>query len=134
MSQFMDQAVNYIVGVPTPNSSNFGNVFVAIGALTTMIGSTSAAVLVLGGKGPAGLVWGTISAFGISSMIKACASAASPGWLRQILGLRTAAFDGEVGTDLSLSPDSKVARMARSRLESPLGVSCNVENLAHVSG
>jgi hypothetical protein len=131
----MDRAISYFTRSPTPSpiSFNFGNGFVEVGALTTMIGSRIAAVFVLGGKGPAGLVWGTVSAFGTSSVIKACACAASPGWLRQIVGLRTPVFDGEIGMELSLSPDSKVARIARTSLESPLGISCNAENLDRVS-
>ncbi|KAL0566052.1 hypothetical protein V5O48_015960 [Marasmius crinis-equi] len=105
---------------------NFGNGLVEIAALTTLIGSSTAGDLVLGNGGAAGLVWGSISAFGSSSVIKACASAGSPGWLRQMLGLRTAFSDRAVGMDLSLAPRNKVARRIRGTMEEsgPLGVSC----------
>lgn len=106
---------------------NFGNGLVEIAALTTLVGSSTAGDLILGNRGAAGLVWGSITAFGTSSVIKACASAASPGWLRQMLGLRTASSDKAVGMDLSLSPGKRVARRMRGMLDSdtgPLGVSC----------
>ena len=131
----MNLVLNDVTASPTPSpiSFNLGNGLVEVGVLTTLIGSTIAALLVLGSKGPAGLVWGTASAFGTGSVIKACICAASPGWLKQIFGFRTPVYDGEVGMDLSLFPDSKLARMARSSLESPLGVSCNAEDLDRVS-
>jgi len=105
---------------------NFGNGLIEIAALTTLIGSSTAGDLILGNRGAAGLVWGSISAFGSSSVIKACASAASPGWLRQMLGLRTASSDKAVGMDLSLSPEKRVARRMRGTLDDlgPIGVSC----------
>ena len=105
---------------------NFGNGLIEIAALTTLIGSSTTGDLVLGNRGAAGLVWGSISAFGSSSVIKACASAASPGWLRQMLGLRTASSDKAVGLDLSLSPEKRVARRMRATLDEPgpIGVSC----------
>jgi len=112
---------------------NFGNGLVELSALTTLIGSTIAAVLVLGDKGPAGIVWGTISAFGSSSVVKACAGGAAPGWLRQMFNLRTPISDSAVGMDLPLSPGFKLARMVRSSLSQPIGVSCDAETLGHVS-
>ncbi|KAL0570307.1 hypothetical protein V5O48_011658 [Marasmius crinis-equi] len=105
---------------------NFGNGLVEIAALTTLIGSGTAGDLILGNRGAAGLVWGSISAFGSISVIKACASASSPGWLRQMLGLRTPSSDKAVGMDLSLAPEKRVARRIRETMEGsgPLGVSC----------
>ena len=105
---------------------NFGNGLIEIAALTTLIGSTTAGDLILGNRGAAGLVWGSISAFGASSVIRACASAASPGWLRQMLGLRTPLSDKATGMDLSLAPGKKVAKRIRGTMEDtgPLGVSC----------
>jgi hypothetical protein len=104
---------------------NFGNGLIEIAALTTLIGSSTAGDLILGNRGAAGLVWGSITTFGSSSVIKACASAASPGWLRQMLGLRTASSDKVIGMDLSLSP-GKVSRRMRGTLDDPgpIGVSC----------
>ncbi|KAF8904706.1 hypothetical protein CPB84DRAFT_653203 [Gymnopilus junonius] len=105
---------------------NFGNGLIEIAALTTLIGSSTAGDLILGNRGAAGLVWGSISAFGSSSVIKACASAASPGWLRQMLGLRTPSSDKAMGMDLFLAPGKKVAKRMRGTLDDPgpLGVSC----------
>ena len=103
-------------------SLNFGNGLIEIAALTTLIGSTTAGDLILGNRGAAGIVWGSISAFGSSSVIKACASAASPGWLRQMLGLRTTSSDGTVGMDLSLDRRKNVAKRMRGTLDVPLGV------------
>jgi hypothetical protein len=56
---------------------NFGNGLIEIAALTTLIGSSTAGDIVLGNRGGAGLVWGSITAFGSSPVIKTCASAAS---------------------------------------------------------
>ncbi|KIM45674.1 hypothetical protein M413DRAFT_345605 [Hebeloma cylindrosporum] len=105
---------------------NFGNGLIEIAALTTLIGSSTAGELILGNRGAAGLVWGSISAFGASSVIKASASAASPGWLRQMLGLRTSSSDKALGMDLSLSAGKRVARRMRGTLDEPgpIGVSC----------
>ena len=110
---------------PAP-TLNFGNGLIEIAALTTLIGSSTAGDLVLGTRGAAGLVWASITAFGSSSVIKACASAASPGWLRQMLGLRMASSDKVVGMDLSLSPGKRVSGRVRGALDDPgpIGVSC----------
>ena len=109
----------------TFQSINFGNNLIEIGALTTLIGSTIAETLVLGDRGSAGLVWGTISTFGASSIIKACISGASPGWLRALLGLRGKASDIAMGLDLELARDSRGAVRVRSTFDAPLGISCD---------
>ncbi|KIM42270.1 hypothetical protein M413DRAFT_444704 [Hebeloma cylindrosporum] len=105
---------------------NLGNGLIEIAALTTLIGSSTAGDLIFGNRGAAGLVWGSISAFGASSVIKACASAASPGWLRQMLGLRTTSSDKALGMDLGLGVGKRVARRMRETLDDPgpIGVSC----------
>ncbi|PPQ98315.1 hypothetical protein CVT26_013634 [Gymnopilus dilepis] len=126
----MDQPNPHTFALP---SFNFGNGLVEVSALTTLVGSRIAATLVLGKKGPAGLVLGTMSAFGSSSIVKACASGASPGWLRQMLNLRAGISDSAVGMDLPLSPSSRITHMVRSGLPDPLGVSCNAERLGNVS-
>jgi hypothetical protein len=107
-------------------SFNFGNGLVEIAALTTLIGNSTAGGLILGNRGAAGLVWGSISAFGSSSVIKACVSAACPGWLRQMVGLRTLPSDKAVGMDLSLAPESRMAKRMRGTMDESklLGVSC----------
>jgi len=89
-----------------------GNNLVKIAALTvtTLFGSNTTETLVLGERGSAGLVWCITSAFGALSVIKACTSGASSGWLRSLLGLRTIASDQAVGLDLKLSPKSNRVR------------------------
>ncbi|KAF8904703.1 hypothetical protein CPB84DRAFT_1960694 [Gymnopilus junonius] len=126
----MDQTKPHNFSLPP---INVGNGFVELGALTTLVGSTVAAVLVLANQGPAGIVWGSISAFGSSSVVKACASGATPGWLRQMFNLRTSISDSALGMDLPLSPSFKLARTVRSGMGHPMGVSCDVETLAGAS-
>ena len=109
----------------TFQSVNFGNNLIEIGALTTLIGSTIAETLVLGDRGSAGLVWGTMSTFGASSIIKACISGVSPGWLRALLGLRNKASDVALGLDLELARESRSATRVRNTLDAPLGISCD---------
>jgi len=106
-------------------SINFGNNLIEIGALTTLIGSTIAETLVLGDRGAAGLVCGAISTFGASSIIKACISGASPGWLRALLGLRNNASDVAIGLELELARDSRGVMRVRSIFDVALGVSCD---------
>ena len=52
------------------SSLNLGGGLIEIAALTALIGSTTAESLVLGNKGAAGLVWGTMSIFGALSVIR----------------------------------------------------------------
>ena len=104
---------------------NFGSNLIKIGALTALIGPNIAETLVLGDRGSVGLVWGTISTFGASSIIKACISGASSGWLRALLGLRDKASDVAIGLDLELARDSRGASKVRSTFDVPLGVSCD---------
>ena len=126
----MNNSAQFPVRLNFGHGLNFGNGLIEVAALTTLIGSSTAGDLVLGNRGAAGLVWGSISAFGSSSVIKTCASAASPGWLRQMLGLRTAPSDKAVGMDLSLRPGKRVARRMRDTLDDPgpIGVSCLSED------
>lgn len=107
-----------------------GNNLIEIAALTTLFGSNIAETLVLGEKGSAGLVWGITSAFGAPSVIKACISGASSGWLRLLLGLRTIASDQAIGLDLKLSPKSNRETKVRGTFDNdPLGVVCDAEAL-----
>ena len=92
-------------------SINFGNNLIEIGALMTLmglIGSIIAETLVLGDRGSAGLVWGTIGTFEAGSIIKACISGAIPGWLQALLELRNKASDLAIGFGLELARDSRV--------------------------
>ena len=52
------------------SSLNLGGGLIEIAALTALVGSTTAESLVLGNKGAAGLVWGTMSIFGALSVIR----------------------------------------------------------------
>ena len=108
---------------PIASSLNLGGGLIEIGALTALIGSTTAASLVLGNKGAAGLLWGTMSIFGALSVIKACVAAATPDWLRETLGVRNKETDAAIG--LSLDLDSK-SLQKKSRVTGALGVACKV--------
>ena len=105
------------------SSLNLGGGLIELGAMTALIGSTTAASLVLGNKGAAGLLWGTMSIFGALSVIKACVAAATPDWLRETLGVRNKETDAAIG--LSLDLDSKNLQK-RSRGTGAVGVACKV--------
>ena len=105
------------------SSLNLGGGLIEIGALTALIGSTTAASLVLGNKGAAGLLWGTMSIFGALSVIKACVAAATPDWLRETLGVRDKETDAAIG--LSLDLDSR-SLQKKSRGTGAVGLACKV--------
>lgn len=106
------------------SSLNLGGGLIEIGALTALIGSTTAASLVLGNKGAAGLLWGTMSIFGTLSVIKACVAAATPDWLRETLGVRNRETDVAIG--LSLDLDSKSLQKKSRVAGGVVGVACKV--------
>ena|SRR5947207_333176 len=105
-------------------SFNVGNGLIEIAALTALVGSTTAESLTLGNKGAAGLVWATISIFGAVSIVKACIAAATPGWLRETLGVRNKETDCAVG--LALDLDMKYLR-SRNRIGGAVGIICEVK-------
>ena len=109
--------------VSVASSLNLGGGLIEIGALTALIGSTTAASLVLGNKGAAGLLWGTMSIFGALSVIRACVAAATPDWLRETLGVRNKETDAAIG--LSLDLDSR-SLQKKSRNTGAVGVACKV--------
>ena len=111
---------------PNVSSFNLGGGLIEIAALTALIGSTTAESLVLGNKGAAGLVWGTMSVFGTLTIIRACISAATPDWLRDTLGVRAKEIDAAVG--LALRLDQK-DRRGRARVGSAVGLACKVETV-----
>lgn len=103
-------------------SFNLGNGLVDLGPLTTLVGSSLAESLILGNRGPAGLSWGAMSAFGTLSVVKACLGGAIPSWLKVTLGLRTAELDKAIGMHLSLSRTATTQRKARFMAGSPIGI------------
>jgi len=107
------------------SSLNIGNGLVEIAALTTMIGSVTAASLVLGNKGATGLPWAAVSSFGSLSVIKSCVAAATPGWLRETLGVRTSNVDSAVGLSLNLaSKYNDREDLARKNLGDAIAITC----------
>lgn len=107
-----------------PNASpNFGGGLIEVGALTALIGSTTAESLVLGNRGAAGLLWGTMSSFGALSVIKACIAAATPSWLRDTLGVRSKATDDALGIALTLNDKSLQSRRGATGV---CGVACRI--------
>ncbi len=110
-------------GTATLTSSNFGGGLIEVAALTALIGSTTAESLVLGNRGAPGLLWGTMSIFGALSVIKACIAAATPGWLRETIGVRSKETDGALGIALTLN-DSSLRN--RRHAVGVCGVSCEI--------
>lgn len=104
-------------------SSNFGGGLIEVAALTALIGSTTAESLVLGNRGAAGLLWGTMSNFGALSVVKACVAAATPGWLRETFGVRSKETDGALGIALTLDDKSL---QYRSHATGVCGVACRI--------
>lgn len=99
------------------------NITTEIAALTALIGSTTAEALILGNRGAAGLVWGSMSNFGALSAIKGCVAAATPGWLRETFGLRDKEIDGALGISIALG-DKRLQH--RRPATSACGIACNI--------
>jgi hypothetical protein len=102
----------------------FGNGFVDIAALTTLVGSSAAESLLLGDRGFVGLAWAAISAFGALFVIKACVTGASASWLGVTLGVRNVVSDEALGTALSLERGRSNDEKARRNLGEALGIIC----------
>ena len=104
---------------------NFGNGFVELAILTTLVGPAAAEALVLGNHGAAGLAWASMSAFGIGRVISACLSGACAPWLREIMGLRSKLIDSSLGMELSSNVNRNITKIIRSRYasEGPLALS-----------
>ncbi|KAJ7288887.1 hypothetical protein C8J57DRAFT_956726, partial [Mycena rebaudengoi] len=109
------------------SSFSLSNNLVEIGALTALIGSGVAEALVLGNRGAAGVAWAATSSFGTISVVKACISGATSGWVRETLGIRTKISDSAVG--LELQHDSTRAVQVRRNIGEPLAIFCRDDTL-----
>jgi hypothetical protein len=98
---------NHIESYAMAMNMNVGSGIVEIAALTALVGSTTAESLVLGCRGAAGMAWAAMSTFGSLFLIKACVAAATPGWLRDTIGVRNSQCDSAVGLSLSLNRHAK---------------------------
>jgi hypothetical protein len=76
---------------------------IEIAAVTTLIGSSTAESLILGSRGASGVLWASMSVFGIFSVIRGAITAATPNWLRETLGVRNAAIEQIIGSEFDLS-------------------------------
>lgn len=76
---------------------------IEIAALTTLLGAPTAESLVLGSRGASGILWASMSIFGIYAVIRGSVAAATPNWLRETLGVRSAALEQSVGSAFELS-------------------------------
>lgn len=114
--------------LPTIATFNIGNGFIEIAALTSLIGSATAQALALGNKGPAGLVWATMTIFGGMSVVRAGITTVTPGWLRDSLGVRSLETDAVVGLSLDLTTNGI---RYRNRADVAKGVECEVKNVSH---
>lgn len=100
-----------------------GGGIIEIATLTALIGSSTAGALILGSKGAVGMVWATMSMFGTLSIVKACAAAATPAWLRESLGVRSPETDAALGYGLELG---RKEFKARNQLLGTVGVASEV--------
>ncbi|KAJ7802497.1 hypothetical protein B0H14DRAFT_2892144 [Mycena olivaceomarginata] len=87
------------------SSFGFSNNLVEVSALTALVGSSVAESMVLGNRGSG-----------------VCCSAASSGWLRETLGIRTPSCDSAVG--MYLSHDSARASKLRRSIGEPIALFC----------
>ncbi|KAM5503877.1 hypothetical protein McanMca71_003862 [Microsporum canis] len=104
---------------------NIGGGIVEIAALTALIGATTGESLILGSRGAAGLPWAAMSLFGTPFLIRACISARTPTWLREMIGVKNAKCDTMVGMS------SRIERVARSDVtqKNIAGISAVLSNL-----
>ncbi|KAH8818792.1 hypothetical protein DL96DRAFT_1534294 [Flagelloscypha sp. PMI_526] len=115
---------NHTVTSATPSSFSPGNGMVEIAALTTLVGSSSAEILMFGTRGSAGLPWAAMSAFGALSIVRACISGASPAWLSETLGIRGPLGDSILGMALNLDKDTRGASKLRRGALEAVGIAC----------
>ena len=101
---------------------NLGNGLIEVAALTSLVGSAAAQSLALGDKGPAGLVWATMTIFSAMSVVTLFTATATPGWLRDSVGVRSAKSDAVVGLALDLNKSFKY----RGRGETAKAIECEI--------
>lgn len=124
----MTNADNSTQFAPTFATFDIGNGLIEIAALTSLIGSATAQTLALGNKGPAGLVWATMTIFGGMSIVRAGIAAVTPGWLRDSLGVRSTETDAAVGLSLNLNKKRTLYRAGGGVAK---GVECEVKIVSH---
>jgi hypothetical protein len=112
-------------------SPRSGNGFLEIAALANLIGSSTAESLALGNRRAAGLPWAAVSSFGILSVIRACVTGASPGWLRETLGVRNSVSDLALGMTLDLAWGLRGASKARRNAGGVVGIICKNGPVCH---
>jgi hypothetical protein len=108
---------------------NLGNGLVEIAALTSLVGSAAAQSLALGDKGPAGLVWATMTIFGMMSIVALFTASSTPGWLRDSVGVRGPKSDSVVGLSLDLNKSFK----CRGRGEAASAIECEIQIVSSIS-
>jgi hypothetical protein len=107
-------------------SFNIGNGLIEIAALTSLIGSATAQKLALGNKGPAGIVWATMTIFGGMSIVKSGIATVTPAWLRDSLGVRSSETDDAIGLSMNLDRKGIKHRVASSTAK---GIECEIQNV-----
>jgi hypothetical protein len=118
-----DNVTNFAAGL---GSFNLGNGLIEIAALTSLIGSATAQALALGNKGPAGLIWSTMTIFGTLSIARSGIGAVTPGWLRDSLGVRSAEVDAATGLSLDLNKEIRY----RTRAQGAIGLECETKTVS----
>ena len=113
--------------LPSIAAFNIGNDFTKLATLKSLIGSATAQGLALGNKGPAGLLWATMTIFGVMSVMRAAISTVTTGWPRDSLGLRSAETDSVVGLSMNLS---RMGIRYRTRGGVAQDVECEVKNMS----
>ncbi len=103
---------------------NVGNGLINVAALTALVGSSTVESLVLGNRGAPGLPWAALSTFGNLSVLKACVTGVSPGWLRESIGLRTGITDSILGMSLDLLQNLRGESKARRNIGAAIGITC----------
>jgi hypothetical protein len=96
-----------------------GNNLINIAAVTTLVGATTAESLILGSRGASGLPWAAMSSFGSFYLVKACAAASLPGWLRDTARVSSPLCSSILGRSFTLDETT----MLKVAPKNPVGVS-----------